>query len=259
MLVCHVPYHTRQHSSTQRYGHGLCGGSQGDRHCSMQCLIPLLRPGITTRLTPYAVASGSGSALTAAPAPALGGSRPTALGASTPLREALGTGQELLALAPYRPARPCPYPPAGCRSGCGQPDDAGGSRGWSRCCGPSANASAWPRLPNGASRSAPCWARLHVRPRPAPPFRFRRQPPSSVRAAVREGRVPAEGARSGVGEAQRGRAQSGQRWETQKAPGQPPAGVHQTSPYPSRGPVKLFKTKPAARAEESRLTYYCAP
>lgn len=147
----------------------------------MRCLIALLRPSVTMRLTRYSVASAvlpgllppptlelSAAPATLLPQPQLLEDpkvRPAAL--CTPPG---GAGHSSGAGRPGTPPprHPCPYPPAGCRSGCGQPDGAGGSRDWSRCCGPSASASAWPRPPTGASRSAPCWTRLHVRPRPVP-------------------------------------------------------------------------------------------
>lgn len=193
MLVCHAPHHTRHQATLRRMGMAL--GSLAERqalqhampHCASEArchdqVNSLLRglscpPRLAASTYPGTVSS---SGLPPAPAPAIG--EPQCLPRSPPRPYtppgSAGHGQDPAALAHYRPARPCPYPPAGCRSGCGPPDDAGGSRGWSRCCGPSASASAWPQLPSGASRSAPCWTRLHVWRLPAPPFRFRRQPPS---------------------------------------------------------------------------------
>lgn len=109
------------------------------------------------------------------PPPALGNRGPKGSPRRHPRRAGPGTGRE--PPAPGGAARPCPpgpplcpHPPDGCRSGCERPGGAAGSRGCSRCCGPSATASVWRQRPSGAARSAPCWNRLHVPWHHTPPF-----------------------------------------------------------------------------------------
>lgn len=220
----------------------------------MRCPIPLLRLGVTTRLTRYAAASVvlpglqplphlgtvSGSGLLPAPVPALGGPQGPP---RSPLRPCTPPGSAGHRSGAARPGALPPRPPLPSPAGRLQKRLRAARRCW-RVSG--LESLLWPfrqrfSLAAAPDRSLPLRAMLDPVPRaaaPSAPF------PLPAPAAILS-----EGSRQGrphpgpAGE-KRARAQSGLRWETRRAQGQPPARVHQTSPCRSRGPVEPFRASP---------------
>lgn len=177
--------------SRQLWAGPRTGPRQGDRYFCRSCPVSLHGPSVSvkvtrslTLVTPWipspprcpapasgAAARGSASPGPPAPTPALGSRGPKSCAPASHTGPRQGAPRMAPRPAPQAavpPPAPCSHPRGGCRSGCARPDGVGGSRGCSRCCGPSATASAWRRRPTGAARSAPCWNRLHVPPATPP-------------------------------------------------------------------------------------------